>query len=376
MVQILDQFAKSFYLYKKKHPKRVMTFLVFIIVPLVTGLILGYEMSSNIAMSIPTVIVNHDGSDFSRTFVDYIADSQYFRVVEEADYDERVEQMLYRREAYVGIIIPEGFYSDMKEGKAPKLLTIYDGSTMAVLTSARSAMTEILLTLKTGYMINVYEGKLGVVPADVRNHAIPIDVTYRLLFNPTRNFRNFILPGMLAALIQVGISCMGAERAWEMRNKDLPFRTHIITILHWGILGAVSISLMLLEQYLFFDMPYKGTLTGGIVLTLLFSTAVLMIGYIAGSVISDRTFATQVAAVIVLPATILGGYTWPVLAMPVFFQKLAAIIPFYYYGDAVRSLCLKPLEFHHLLPNISALSVILAAEMGLLYLIKRKGVAL
>lgn len=375
MKQKLDNYIKFLYLYKKKHPKRVMTFLVFIAVPLVTGLILGYEMSSNVAMAIPAVVADHDHSDFSRSFVEYVDESEYFDVLEEADSDKRVEQMLYQREAYVGVIIPEGFYRDMKEGKAPKILTTYDGSTMAVMSSSKSAMTEILLTLKTAYMMKVYEGKLGTVPADVRNHAIPIDVTYRMLFNPARNFRNFILPGMLAALIQVGISCMGAERAWEMRDKKLPFKAHMKTICHWGLLGAVSIALTLLEQYFFFDMPYKGTLFGGIVLTLLYSAVILMTGYLAGSVITDRTFASQVAAVLVLPTTILGGYTWPVLAMPEFFRQLAKIIPFYYYGDAVRNLCLKPLEFHHLIPDIAAMSIFLAVELGLLYLIKRKGVA-
>ncbi|HVI41684.1 MAG TPA: ABC transporter permease, partial [Anaerovoracaceae bacterium] len=245
MIRKWDNIIKFFYLYKKRHPKRVMTFLVFIVVPLATGLILGYEMSSNVATAIPTVVVDHDNSDFSRSFVEYVSESEYFNVVEQADYDQRVEEMLYQREAYVGVIIPEGFYSDMREGKAPKILAFYDGSTMAVISSARSAMTEILLTLKTGYMMKIYEGKLGVVPADVRNYAIPIDVTYRMLFNPAKNYKTFLLPGMLAALIQVGIACMGAERAGEMRDNKLPFTAHLKTIAHWGLLGAISISLTL-----------------------------------------------------------------------------------------------------------------------------------
>lgn len=376
MRQNLDAFVRNFYLYKKRHPKRVMTFLVFLVIPLAAGLILGYEMSSNVAMSIPTVVVDHDHTEFSRSFVQYVDESEYFDVVEEADHDGRVEEMIYQREAYVGVIIPDNFYSDMRDGKAPKILTVYDGSTLAVMSSAKSAMSEILLTLKAGYMMKVYEGKLGTVPADVRNHAVPIDVTYRLLFNPTRNFRNFVLPGMLAALIQVGIACMGAERAGELRDKKLPFSVHLKTIGHWGLLGAVSIFLVLLEQYLFFDMPYKGTLAGGIVLTLVYSTVILTIGYLVGSIIPERTLASQITAVIVLPATILGGYTWPVVAMPAFFQWLAKIIPFYYYGDAVRNLCLKQLEFRHLLPAIELMCVMAAVELAALYVIKRKGVTL
>ena len=374
MKQTLYNIVKTLYLYKKKHPKRVMTFLVFIIVPLATGLILGYEMNGNVATDIPTVVVNHDNSEFSRNVVQYISDSECFDVVEQADNDERIEEAIYQREAYVGVIIPEGFYRDMRNGKAPKILTVYDGSTLAVITSSSSAMTEILATLKTAYMMKVYEGKLGAVPDSVMNHAIPIDVTYRMLFNPSRNFRNFVLPGMLAALIQVGISCMGAERAGELRGKGTALREHIKTIAHWGGLGAISIGLAIMEQHLFFDMPYRGTLVGGILLTYLFSTVILLGGYLVGSIISDRTFASQIAALIVLPTTILGGYTWPALAMPEIFQHIAKLIPFYYYGDAVRSLCLKPMEFHHLLPAITVMCIFITVETGLLFLIKRKEV--
>lgn len=374
MKRWLFQFFMAFYLYKKRHPKRVMTFLVFIVVPLATGLILGYEMSSNVATAIPTVVVDHDHSDFSRSVIEYVDQSNYFNVVEEAQNDERVEAALYDRAAYVGLIIPENFYSDMREGKAPKILTVYDGSSLAVISSSKSAMSEILLTLKAGYMIKVYEGKMSIAPASVRNHAVPIDATYRLLFNPTRNFRNFILPGMLAALIQVGIACMGAERASETRGKGLAFSEHLMIILKWGSLGAVSIALTLTEQYLLFDMPYRGTILGGTAMTVLFSCVVFSIGYLAGSILSDRMFASQVAAVIVLPSTILGGYTWPVLAMPPFFQAFARIIPFYYYGNTIRDLCLKELAFRHILPDLQILVIFGVVLIALLYLIKRKEV--
>ncbi len=374
MKRRLFQFFMAFYLYKKRHPKRVMTFLVFIVVPLATGLILGYEMSSNVATAIPTVVVDHDHSDFSRSVIEYVDQSNYFNVVEEAQNDERVEAALYDRAAYVGLIIPENFYSDMREGKAPKILTVYDGSSLAVISSSKSAMSEILLTLKAGYMIKVYEGKMSIAPASVRNHAVPIDATYRLLFNPTRNFRNFILPGMLAALIQVGIACMGAERASETRGKELAFSEHLMIILKWGSLGAVSIALTLTEQYLLFDMPYRGTILGGTAMTVLFSCVVFSIGYLAGSILSDRMFASQVAAVIVLPSTILGGYTWPVLAMPPFFQAFARMIPFYYYGNTIRDLCLKELAFRHVLPDLQILVIFGVVLIALLYLIKRKEV--
>jgi len=376
MKQKLDNLIIFLYIYKKKHPKRVMTVLVFVVIPLITGMILGYEMSGNVAMHIPTVVVDHDNSAFSRDLVQYISDNEYFDVIELSDNDARVKDAIYHREAFAGVIVPEDFYRDLIAGKAPKIMTFIDGTTLAASSYSSSALTEIIETLKTGYMMKIYEGKLNVSPEIVKNHAIPIDVTYRLLYNPERNFRNFILPGILAALVQVGISCMGAERAGELRGKGVKFTGHIRTIINWSALGAMSIGITLLEQILFFDMPYRSTVTGGALLTFLYSAAVLTAGYVVGSVIPDRTFASQAAAIIVLPTPILGGYTWPVIAMPAFFQHFAKILPFYYYGSEIRSLCLAPLKFQHLIPTMGVMCIFIAVEMGLLFLIKRKEAAL
>jgi ABC-2 type transport system permease protein len=92
----------DFVKYVKKHPKQVMPVLVLIVIPLVTGLILGYEMSGDVAANIPTVVVNHDNSEFSRSFIEYVDESDFFDIVEFTDRDERVEEMLYNQEACVG----------------------------------------------------------------------------------------------------------------------------------------------------------------------------------------------------------------------------------------------------------------------------------
>lgn len=371
MNSALDNLRVSFYLFKKRHPRLVMTFVIFIIIPLVTGGILGYEMSDNVVAAIPTVVVDHDNSQFSRDYLRYIEESQSFHIIQYAEEDETVEEMMKEGEAFVGVIIPENFYSDMVTGKAPKIVNFYDGSSMSVITVAKSAMTGILMTVKYGYMMKVYEGKQSVVPSQVMNQVMPINLTVRNLFNPTKNFRNFLLPGMLAGLCQVGIAIMGAERGWEHQRKKISMLSHIKCIVGWSIMGAISIFLCLFVQYAFFHMPYKGTVLGGITLTLLFSTAITSLGYTVGSFLNDRTFATQVACIIVLPTTILGGYTWPILGMPSGFQSLSRFIPFTYFGRDVRDLCLIDLQFHHLVPSMMFFLKFIGVVFVLLFLVTR-----
>jgi ABC-type multidrug transport system, permease component len=356
--------------YKQKHPLLVMTVLMFLIVPILSSLALGYEMKADVAVTIPTVVMDSDESSFSKSYIDYIDNSPYFNIVKYTDSYEEMKDMIYKGKAYVGVIIPENFYKDMQEGKSPKILTVYDGSTMAVIVSSKSSMMEILLTVKAGYMASVYEGKQSVVPTQVMNQVMPLDYTTRTLFNPTKSFRNFILPGLLAAIVQVAIAINGAERGWENQRRRLSFLEHLKATAEWSLIGSLSIFLTMSVQWFVFGMPYRGTVLGGILLTLLFSFSISLMGYIMGSFFDERTFCTQISSILVLPTAIFGGYTWPVLAMPTAMQYLAKAIPFTYYGEAIRSLCLKPMQLHHLLTAFIAISCFTFIELAVLYLIK------
>lgn len=66
-----------------------MIILMFFIIPVMSSFILGYEMKADVAMSIPTVVMDSDDSSFTRMFLDYVDDSVYFDIEEYADsYDE------------------------------------------------------------------------------------------------------------------------------------------------------------------------------------------------------------------------------------------------------------------------------------------------
>lgn len=368
-----NDFIISAIKYKQNHPRIVMVVVMFIIIPIATSLILGYEMKADVAVTIPTVVMDSDRSSFSENYIGFIKNNPYFNIVKYADSYDEVEDIIYKGKAYVGVIIPENFYADMQAGKAPKILTVYDGSTMAVIVSSKGSMMELLLTVKAGYMASVYQGKQSVVPNQVMNHVMPVDTTIRTLYNPTKSFRNFIIPGMIAAIVQVAIAINGAERGWENQRRRLSFWEHLKVIIQWSLVGSLSIFLSMAIQWFVFRMPYRGTVIGGILLTLLFSICITLLGYIMGSFFNERTFCTQISCILVLPTAILGGYTWPVLAMPSAMQLLAKAIPFTYYGDAIRNLCLKPIQINHLLPDFIAIACFLVIEIITLYVIKRVG---
>jgi ABC-2 type transport system permease protein len=171
--------------------------------------------------------------------------------------------------------------------------------------------------------------------------------------------------------VQVAIAIAGAERGWENQERKLSFGGHLRIIHKWSLIGFLSMFLTMAIQWFLFGMPYRGTIAGGVLLTWLFSVTVTSLGYVMGSFFEERTFCTQISVILVLPTAILGGYTWPVLAMPTSMQLLAKVIPFTYYGNAIRNLCLKPMQIDHLQTDFTAILCFFAAEIVILYLIKR-----
>lgn len=362
-----EKIAIEFYNFKLRHPRFVMGALVFIIIPVISCLALGYEMKADVTTSIPTVIVNHDNSDFSKTFEGFVEDSSYFDVIEYAERDERIKELMDKNQIYAGIIIPEDFYSDMRNGKAPKILTIYDGSALSVVTTSKTAMSEILLTAKGAYMMSVFQGKLNTVPEQVMNFVTPINVNYKFLYNPTKSFRNYLLIGMLVSVIQVGIVMQGAERGYENQIKSRRYGEQLKVVGGWSLMSMVSILLCLGIQIFIFGVPYRSTIVGGLLMTLMYAVCIFAMGYIVGNLVPDRTFSIQIAAILVLPTSILGGYTYPLLGMPEAFQTFAKGLPFYYYGNWIRNLCLKQLEMHHLAVPLKFFLIYIIAELVIIF---------
>ncbi|MCY6372810.1 ABC transporter permease [Clostridium ganghwense] len=333
--------------------KTLMLFLMMFVIPISSSFLFGYNMQAKQIQNIPTVIVDKDGSSFSRMITEEIRSNEIFDIVSYSQQDSDIQNLIEQNKARVGMIIPSSFSKDLKEGKGPKVLVFYDGSQMSMTSAAKARMTEILLTIKTGFLKKVMEGKLNILPKESIKTVTPMYFSYRLLNNPTRNYVSFLIPGMLIAIIQVGLVMIGVER---VREKEKYFTLYFLKSLIWGILGAVSIVLTIWIQCHYFGVPYRGTVEGGLKLTLLYSLGMISFGMLVKLIIPNKLLATQVAAILVLPSSILGGYTFPLMSMPKVFQQIGECIPYVHYAEPLRDLCMKPIDISYIATDMNWLA--------------------
>lgn len=362
----MNKLFENAYEFKIKHKKSLMIFLLVIVIPFFTSIILGYEMKENIIRNIPAVVSDRDNSSFSRMLIEEIKNNDIFNVRYYVDNDSDIEYLIKQNRAYVGVIIPRGFSNDLKTYHAPRVMVVYDGSKMSVVSAAKTKLNEILLTYKAAYLKKILEGKLNVVPEESLKQIQPVSVTYRVLYNPAKNYRNFLLPGMLIAVLQVGLVIMGVDRCRENNSR---FLTILKTNILWGVFGTFSILMTLGIQFIFFELPYKGSFFAGSIVTFFYAVAMVAFGMMFGLLIPDRTFATQVACVLVIPSSILGGYTYPLSAMPVFFQKFGWMLAYTHYAECIRDLCMKPLSFAYVMPEIAWIAGFILLEWLICFMV-------
>jgi len=276
----------------------------------------------------------------TRDIVQNFEDNDAFTVQYYGKSPDAIQKLMTEGKIYFGLIIPEGFTQDLKQMKSPVIETMIDGSQLSTASFTKIAASEILLSTKYGVMMKALQGKYNMSEEMALNTARPLAFTTRLLGNPTRNYVNFLMPGLMLALVQVGM-VMNATSAFNQRERKQFLKSGAQYALLYTAMGFVSLLSLLMVQHLFFEVPLMGNLFELCLLTLAFSMAVTGQSLLIAAALNSKVLAAQVGAVWFFPSSILSGYTWPLISMPQMMQFLAALMPFTYFGDTVRDLLLK-----------------------------------
>jgi len=344
-----------------------------LILPPICSWILGYEWSGQQVNHVPTAIVDHDNSSMSRELVSYIKSNQAFDVKLYTESDNDVKKWMDESKIAVGVIIPEDFMSDIMSGKESKIMMIYDGSQMSMVGAVKTRINEIMATIRTGYLMQVMEGKLGMTPTEAENYLQPVAYTTRMLGNPAKSSANFTLQGLILNICQVSIYCLGVEVGDAIRKRRNRFSDYISGALVCGLVGTITAINAILVQVGIFKSPFNGPPSAALVLTVLNMVLVGSLGILVVTMTKKKIGALS-ASTIVLATVLLSGYSYPVVAMPKIFQKLSQHIHYSHYAIPLRDITLMGVGFEQVMPHIYWLARFILIEWLLILLISKVGV--
>jgi len=354
------------------------TALMLIGIPVVYIVLFGLVYMSNSVKYMPTVIYDQDQTQLSRNLTQAFADSERYEIIAYVNTQEEMEEYLRENKARVAVVVPPKFTHDVKVGIGSQVLVEVNGSNLMYANAVITSAQEIVQTFSAGVGRNLVEA-VGQVPSEAIKKAVPIQFGVRILNNPTFAYSNFVLAGLGANGLQLGIMlalCTSLTREysrldeWEGVSSQ---RMILGKLFPYWIFGVVAFALYTAIAVNVFNIPFRGSVASLLIIGTVFTFAVVAVGSFYSAIAPDEVYAVQLPMLYIMPAFLFSGYVWPHLAMNDFSLAFSKILPLTYMADTVRDLMLNgyaPFLLHDVIMLLILGAVLLA--MSTLIFSKRR----
>ncbi len=336
-------------------------------IPLIQLLLFAYAVNLT-AYNLPTVVADMSLDTRSRSFVDALRTSGYFDIRRYVAAEADVLHALDSGSARAGVVIPPHFAANIERGQA-QVLIILDGSDSFSVQSGYSAAVAVAQSFALKLVVQQVN-RLGG-----RLQTQPIAASTRVLYNPNRDDLVFVMPGLIAMLLQVLAVNMTAQsivREYELGTIEqimvTPVRPLelIVGKLTPNILFVVIDQAMItLLGVFWFGVPFRGNpwLLAG--LSFLFVCSGLGLGLLISTVAHTQKEAEQLSALLMLFSQLLTGFIYPRSPMPAVVRAIGNLIPLTYYLRIARGIITKGVGLTFLWSDVLALLVYVIVAMGL-----------
>jgi ABC-2 type transport system permease protein len=343
------------------------TLLMVIVMPLMQILIYGYGINMDVK-HLRTYVFDQDRTYLSRRLLSAFEQSEYFRIIKKTDDMQEVRTALDKGLAQTGLIIPAGFTADALKGKNPQLQLVIDGSD--------SNPANVAMTASQAVVVNFMQKEM-LVPTTV----LPVDFRPRLWYNPDLKSTYFMLPGLIALMLQLLVPMITANaivREKEQGNIEQllvtpikPFELILGKILPYVVVGLIIATSIVLVIHFMFDVPIRGNLVTLFFMTLIYLVVCLGIGLWASTVAQNQQQASQIVMFFAMPSILLSGFIFPRETMPLWIHHIGYVLPMTYFLKIVRGITLKGMGFWDLMDQ--ALPLLAMAFFVIILSIKRFG---
>ncbi|WP_417810038.1 ABC transporter permease [Thioclava sp.] len=329
--------------------------MVLIGPPLIQLIVFGYAASFDLN-HVPFAVYDQDQSIASRNLVADFAGSPVFQQVAELHSPERIKALIDSRQVEMVLSIDPRFTRDLLSHKPAPVQVIVDG---------RNSNTALLIL---GYANSIISKASTAWAAEHGGRAPPAQIDPRALFNPNLNSHWFIIPGIVALLVQVvtllvvGLS-VAREREAGTFDQILvtplrPFDILLGKSIPGLIIGLVEGTVIILATVYWFGVPLLGGLLQLYIGLILFVVSVTGIGLMISSIASTQQQALLGAFLFMVPSIILSGFATPIANMPALVQDLTLINPMRYALVVIRRCFLEQPSFSSLVPQYTAMAVL------------------
>ena len=353
-----------------------LTFGMVVGIPIIQLILFGFAINSD-PKHLPTAALIADRSEFWRSILAGLRNTDYFAFIGEARDEADANRMLATGEAQFVISIPADFSQRLVRGERPALLVEADATDPVATGNAISAVQQLAQTVLSRDLV----GPLAsLAPAQGPPTPLPsaqgaFEVRVHARYNPEAVTAYNIVPGLMGVILTMtmvmmtGLAITRERERGTMENLIATPATamEIMTgkIVPYILIGLLQVSIVLTLAQWLFNVPMLGgytTLYGSV---LLFIAANLMLGLTISSVAQNQLQAMQMTFFFFLPSILLSGFMFPFRGMPQWAQYIGQALPLTHFLRIVRGVLLKGNGWSEVLPEAWPIAVFMLVVIAI-----------
>jgi len=337
-----------------------VSFAMIVMIPVMQLMLFGYAINTT-PRNLPTAVLLQEDSDLARSILKALENTAYFRFTDEVHDVAEFDNLMLSGKVLFGVEIPRGFERAVRRGDHPALLVAADATDPV---AAGSALGALGVVVQTALEHDLFTGDPPSMPFEIRAHA---------RYNPAGSSRLNIVPGLVGTILTMTMLIFTAlsvtreiERGTMESLLSMPIKPVEIMlgkILPYVLVGFIQATLIVGIGVLLFGVPVQGSLIMLALLSTLFITTNLSIGYTFSTIVQNQLQAMQLSMMFFLPSILLSGFMFPFAGMPVWAQYIGEGLPLTHYLRIVRAIMLKGATLPNLQYDMIALLALMLLAM-------------
>lgn len=316
-----------------------MLFIMPVIQLIVLPLAANYEVKN-----INIDIIDHDKSDFSSELINRLNGSGYFKLKNTPGTFEEAMKDFANDNADIILEIPANFEKDLVKENNSKLFMAVNAINGAKANIGASYLNSLIQK----YNIEVRTEWLNAPEQKLQKGIL---LEYSNWYNIHMNYRNFMVPGILAILLTMvgmfltSLNIVREKEAGTIEQINVtPIKKHIFILgklIPFWIMGLVVLTLGLFVARIIYGISPLGNLFHVYLFAAVFLWATLGLGLLISTISKTQQQAMLIAFFLLMIFILLGGLYTSIDSMPKWAQIITWFNPVKYFIEVMRMIILK-----------------------------------
>ena len=204
---------------------------------------------------------------------------------------------------------------------------------------------------------------------------MPLDMRVRILYNPNLEDIIFLIPGMIATILQTQAITLTAAAIVREREAGTmeqllvtpikPAELMLGKLMPNIVIAMINMLSILAIGIFWFQVPFKGSFWAFLWLAFLYVFSGLGLGLLVSAISENQKQSQQTAMLIMLVGLVLGDFIFPRYLMPPLVRIVGNLFPLTYFVPIARGLITKGVVVDVLWEQVMALGIYVILIMTL-----------